>query len=142
MIRRPPRSTLFPYTTLFRSPDQLVEFELVVLEMASHALRRQLERGRADRFVGVLCVFLRFENVRLRWHPLAAIRGRDVLACGVDGVGGKARGVGAHIGDETDRSAVFAQIDAFVEPLRNLHRAFGAEAETVDSILLKLARRI
>src|SRR3712207_509750 len=24
MIRRPPRSTLFPYTTLFRSPDQAV----------------------------------------------------------------------------------------------------------------------
>src|SRR5438477_9016041 len=23
MIRRPPRSTLFPYTTLFRSPDEL-----------------------------------------------------------------------------------------------------------------------
>src|SRR3712207_7327787 len=30
MIRRPPRSTLFPYTTLFRSPDgddHLVRFE-------------------------------------------------------------------------------------------------------------------
>src|SRR2546430_13698251 len=25
MIRRPPRSTLFPYTTLFRSPDRLRE---------------------------------------------------------------------------------------------------------------------
>src|SRR5687768_18212052 len=25
MIRRPPRSTLFPYTTLFRSPDGFVE---------------------------------------------------------------------------------------------------------------------
>src|SRR5258706_16075654 len=25
MIRRPPRSTLFPYTTLFRSPDQVME---------------------------------------------------------------------------------------------------------------------
>src|SRR3712207_8514447 len=25
MIRRPPRSTLFPYTTLFRSPDNLVQ---------------------------------------------------------------------------------------------------------------------
>src|SRR2546429_2887681 len=25
MIRRPPRSTLFPYTTLFRSPDDLRE---------------------------------------------------------------------------------------------------------------------
>src|SRR3989449_8291274 len=24
MIRRPPRSTLFPYTTLFRSPPQIV----------------------------------------------------------------------------------------------------------------------
>src|SRR2546428_2205927 len=25
MIRRPPRSTLFPYTTLFRSPEALVD---------------------------------------------------------------------------------------------------------------------
>src|SRR5256886_5610156 len=32
MIRRPPRSTLFPYTTLFRSPDRvrlLIEVERV-----------------------------------------------------------------------------------------------------------------
>src|SRR3712207_8674342 len=28
MIRRPPRSTLFPYTTLFRSTAMLVEFAL------------------------------------------------------------------------------------------------------------------
>src|SRR3989449_3402922 len=27
MIRRPPRSTLFPYTTLFRSPDGLATLE-------------------------------------------------------------------------------------------------------------------
>src|SRR3712207_7965334 len=27
MIRRPPRSTLFPYTTLFRSPEQAAERE-------------------------------------------------------------------------------------------------------------------
>src|SRR2546430_7480646 len=33
MIRRPPRSTLFPYTTLFRSPDTLV-----------HALLDRFER--------------------------------------------------------------------------------------------------
>jgi len=26
MIRRPPRSTLFPYTTLFRSHDDVAEF--------------------------------------------------------------------------------------------------------------------
>src|SRR5215203_6889377 len=30
MIRRPPRSTLFPYTTLFRSPPSLVDLRLVV----------------------------------------------------------------------------------------------------------------
>src|SRR5260370_2686774 len=29
MIRRPPRSTLFPYTTLFRSTEQLLEGRLV-----------------------------------------------------------------------------------------------------------------
>src|SRR3712207_7372419 len=28
MIRRPPRSTLFPYTTLFRSPEQIGPMEL------------------------------------------------------------------------------------------------------------------
>src|SRR3712207_8992731 len=28
MIRRPPRSTLFPYTTLFRSDDQPLEVQL------------------------------------------------------------------------------------------------------------------
>src|SRR5256885_11965143 len=29
MIRRPPRSTLFPYTTLFRSQNEGVDFPLV-----------------------------------------------------------------------------------------------------------------
>src|SRR2546427_4618277 len=38
MIRRPPRSTLFPYTTLFRSPR--------VLPAAPPAVRQQDERGR------------------------------------------------------------------------------------------------
>src|SRR5258708_8464388 len=30
MIRRPPRSTLFPYTTLFRSPVGALDLELTV----------------------------------------------------------------------------------------------------------------
>src|SRR3712207_8831977 len=29
MIRRPPRSTLFPYTTLFRSPARVVQLEFM-----------------------------------------------------------------------------------------------------------------
>src|SRR5256885_9227691 len=32
MIRRPPRSTLFPYTTLFRSPDQQAHRDAQAME--------------------------------------------------------------------------------------------------------------
>src|SRR3712207_7659245 len=36
MIRRPPRSTLFPYTTLFRSHEQLVRGDdLMLVDMAT-----------------------------------------------------------------------------------------------------------
>src|SRR3712207_8721309 len=39
MIRRPPRSTLFPYTTLFRSPlDPLVDVLLHLLRVHAHHL--------------------------------------------------------------------------------------------------------
>src|SRR5690606_41974456 len=41
MIRRPPRSTLFPYTTLFRS-FQAGQF----LALGRHALQRPAQRGR------------------------------------------------------------------------------------------------
>src|SRR2546430_10287326 len=52
MIRRPPRSTLFPYTTLFRSP--------YVEAISDHGLReavardRALARGERDRRKGDL----------------------------------------------------------------------------------------
>src|SRR2546422_10227866 len=64
MIRRPPRSTLFPYTTLFRSP---AECGLIALEerndprdgthghehldvaLAHHPAARQLVRDRIER---------------------------------------------------------------------------------------------
>src|ERR1044071_10104478 len=50
MIRRPPRSTLFPYTTLFRSHEvnmPLKEFEL--LELLLRNAGRVLTRGQLDR---------------------------------------------------------------------------------------------
>src|SRR5690348_18433086 len=46
MIRRPPRSTLFPYTTLFRSRDPALHIELgraVVIER--HIVRSPAEPG-------------------------------------------------------------------------------------------------
>src|SRR2546429_9881094 len=36
MIRRPPRSTLFPYTTLFRSVDPLAELLVFAADRAHH----------------------------------------------------------------------------------------------------------
>src|SRR5689334_24821649 len=47
MIRRPPRSTLFPYTTLFRSNPLHVARDLVVL-LADDA-RVEHARGRIER---------------------------------------------------------------------------------------------
>src|SRR2546430_12939451 len=40
MIRRPPRSTLFPYTTLFRSIDQHAAHERVMFEKLKIAASR------------------------------------------------------------------------------------------------------
>src|SRR2546426_2971353 len=56
MIRRPPRSTLFPYTTLFRSPSLLhgrglpgsVHGGDVVAVSLQHALRRPGRPGGVD----------------------------------------------------------------------------------------------
>src|SRR5260221_7176221 len=55
MIRRPPRSTLFPYTTLFRSPDEHTLARTDVRPADQHAVRgerRERERRRLRR-IGV-----------------------------------------------------------------------------------------
>src|SRR5258705_5679077 len=44
MIRRPPRSTLFPYTTLFRSPDM----RLVALQDSSESIAAQRAAALGD----------------------------------------------------------------------------------------------
>src|SRR3712207_8931627 len=51
MIRRPPRSTLFPYTTLFRSQLERVEVQGHTDDIGSSAenLALSLERARAVR---------------------------------------------------------------------------------------------
>src|SRR5438093_3548156 len=56
MIRRPPRSTLFPYTTLFRSSLRLLRVSGIVMRLrmflllitflkASHSFRNRLQEG-------------------------------------------------------------------------------------------------
>src|SRR5256885_3950584 len=55
MIRRPPRSTLFPYTTLFRSPQAgAAEFARAGLVDAIEALEDARQVGGRDADAGVL----------------------------------------------------------------------------------------
>src|SRR3712207_7944011 len=51
MIRRPPRSTLFPYTTLFRSSDEAVVVGQARGPRAAHEVEHdhRRDRGRAVR---------------------------------------------------------------------------------------------
>src|SRR2546429_3631515 len=68
MIRRPPRSTLFPYTTLFRSAD--IEVALACSDCRDRldqrfrgaALRQESARPLAQRAARVLGVFVRRER--------------------------------------------------------------------------------
>src|SRR5690348_18075312 len=48
MIRRPPRSTLFPYTTLFRSPSGVQSHQSSTVAAAKAAIR-----GQPLRWIGV-----------------------------------------------------------------------------------------
>src|SRR2546423_4115531 len=90
MIRRPPRSTLFPYTTLFRSQDRaavdarvhaLAEDELVVvlreLERGGHLLVRQ--RPVAELVVEVVRAVLRSEEHTSELQSLAYLVCRLLL---------------------------------------------------------------
>src|SRR5260370_16633720 len=48
MIRRPPRSTLFPYTTLFRSDRKSTRLNSVTLELVCRLLLRSEESRRSE----------------------------------------------------------------------------------------------
>src|SRR2546426_11676454 len=76
MIRRPPRSTLFPYTTLFRDEEARVE--------ASRASRRRdpvgviAELARGD--VEIFLLQQLDERTRAQMHELLGMGGGDLLA--------------------------------------------------------------
>src|SRR2546427_4607658 len=76
MIRRPPRSTLFPYTTLFRS---LIEAERIAeVDRAREVLLRAVEPMQRRELLGPQHAE-RFENLRADFvlPAVAARRGRE-----------------------------------------------------------------
>src|SRR3712207_9040633 len=51
MIRRPPRSTLFPYTTLFRSfTDKREEFSALIMKSKYELARQSVEEKKLQRY--------------------------------------------------------------------------------------------
>src|SRR3712207_7095211 len=73
MIRRPPRSTLFPYTTLFRSADPHI---CVVV----HVLRHVVERLESRRVVGRAELTEEQVLVRSEEHT-SELQSRQYLVC-------------------------------------------------------------
>src|SRR2546430_16369907 len=66
MIRRPPRSTLFPYTTLFRSLraiDQLVLVEQALAERQAQRGAYCLDRRQRGHAIGIVLFGLRDEAI-------------------------------------------------------------------------------
>src|SRR3712207_7725572 len=84
MIRRPPRSTLFPYTTLFRSDFyRLTREQLAALEglgdVSAGKLLESIERSREQGFARVLFA-LGIEGVRSEEHT-SELQSRQYLVC-------------------------------------------------------------
>src|SRR5215210_9038524 len=78
MIRRPPRSTLFPYTTLFRSPrprtgdgdDELVLHVVAALDQPDHRARGDRKSTRLNsshRCISYAVFCLKKKNQRCLW---------------------------------------------------------------------------
>src|SRR3989449_6546723 len=77
MIRRPPRSTLFPYTTLFRSrvyfpPTTVANFQPAFLDAVRSAFQRWQEAGVPVRFN--LDADSSSAEVRVQWRDRKSTR--------------------------------------------------------------------
>ena len=71
MIRRPPRSTLFPYTTLFRSPVklQLDVWPFALPDFPTYVLELNAYSG-VGKGLGISRDSAEYENVELAYHQL------------------------------------------------------------------------
>src|SRR3712207_7818595 len=77
MIRRPPRSTLFPYTTLFRSVQPVVALGLVLLLVLARAILREPV---GPREVGGVLVVVAGVTARSEEHT-SELQSRQYLVC-------------------------------------------------------------
>src|SRR2546428_5710837 len=81
MIRRPPRSTLFPYTTLFRSPRTGGTHRVIAVHSAGHpGGDAALSAGAIDRARGPACAAGGDRSMRSEEHT-SELQSRSDLVC-------------------------------------------------------------
>src|SRR3712207_8635103 len=81
MIRRPPRSTLFPYTTLFRSEQVLAEATLLSLEHVAQGLQGAVA-GARDGTTAAAVVEQRVDGLLQRSEEhTSELQSRQYLVC-------------------------------------------------------------
>src|SRR3989441_5888997 len=138
MIRRPPRSTLFPYTTLFRSrySDALLGIFDVIAPVASAALRA-LDAGDVARYGTILAPTLPLSR-HVFGAPTRFYKTGVVFAAYLNGhqshfrmVGGleSARSV-VHLAEQfvlMDRAGLLRDPDTAVERMRRVVAVAGVE---------------
>src|SRR3989442_15953268 len=143
MIRRPPRSTLFPYTTLFRSARKFRDFGIPFEEgIALTGLKGMLETGNAGPTVAVMG---ELDSLKVLEHPHADPITAAAHACGhhcqvammlAVGIGLKAAGVLPHLAGRGGLLAGPAEGDienAYREQLRpgGKNEIFGGKPEVI-----------
>src|SRR5258707_10833905 len=82
MIRRPPRSTLFPYTTLFRSV--MAQSSLVLQELMSkglHGCRGEAPSGTDAILLGNACLLGNARERRRSEEHTSELQSRQYLVC-------------------------------------------------------------
>src|SRR3712207_8535440 len=78
MIRRPPRSTLFPYTTLFRSPISILELLYPLLQgYDSVEIRADVELGGTDQKFNLLLA----RDIQRSEEHTSELQSRQYLVC-------------------------------------------------------------
>src|SRR5260370_32534674 len=62
MIRRPPRSTLFPYTTLFRSKIVVIDIQITLKQMLRDFIGIRVNRAKKSGMVNITLIPIRSEE--------------------------------------------------------------------------------
>src|SRR2546421_5842276 len=140
MIRRPPRSTLFPYTTLFRSPALHAEPMMAALERGWHVVcekpflldRAVLERVRARARQRRVANPLEHRSVKQRRHTRSDRKStrlnssHDQISYAVFCLKKK---TGCRDGDRYGQDLLLYQNDVRAEPGVRLDKIHGRRAE-------------